>query len=229
MHEGSPYGYLKVNLKVILAPNLARMVGATLLEVEGWIEELEGAGVFSRDADGAIYSRRMIRDETIREARASGGKLGGNPALMDNHKVGSKVNLSPNLKPTPSSSSSSSSAKYKNTMSADADAEVIFQTYPSQRRGGRKEAYKAIKGALKEIDMATLTRAVTNYVASDEVQGRIAKGEASYIPLLSTWLNKGRYASETGGGFDEFAYHPDYRPEPLRPGVKLVALTPDDI
>lgn len=110
MHEGTPYGYLKVNLKVILPANLARMVGATLEEVDGWIGELEGAGVFSRDEEGAIYSRRMIRDENIREARASGGKLGGNPALKDKAKVADKVILPANLKPTPSYSSSPSSA-----------------------------------------------------------------------------------------------------------------------
>ena len=41
MHEGTPYGYLKVNNKVILPTNLARMVGLTLQEVEGYLEELK--------------------------------------------------------------------------------------------------------------------------------------------------------------------------------------------
>lgn len=108
MHEGTPYGHLKVGNKVILSSNLSGMVGATLQETEGWLAELESAGVFERTEEGCILSRRMIRDENIRNSRASGGKLGGNPAL--------KVNLAPNLqgetkvnqKPTPSSSSSSS-------------------------------------------------------------------------------------------------------------------------
>lgn len=112
MHQGSDYGYLKVNHKVILPANLARMCGATLLEVEGWLVELSEAGVYSIDDAGCIFSRRMIRDEEIREARAAGGKKGGNPKLMGankvNNKVDSKVNLKPNLPPTPSSSSSSS-------------------------------------------------------------------------------------------------------------------------
>ena len=115
MHDGTPYGYLKVNHKVILPPNLSRMVGATLQEIEGWVAELEEAGVFDRDEDGAIFSRRMVRDETIRQARASGGKLGGNPALKVNQKVTDKVNLPANLQPTPSSSSSSSSASSVDT------------------------------------------------------------------------------------------------------------------
>lgn len=112
MHQGSTYGYLKVNNKVILPPNLARMVGATLPEIEGWLQELSDAGVFSIDDDGAIFSRRMIRDEEIRQARAAGGIKGGNPSLKTQNggsdKVGVKVNLPSNLQPTPSSSSSSS-------------------------------------------------------------------------------------------------------------------------
>jgi len=46
MHEGNPYGYLKVGDKVILPDNLARMVGQTLPEVEGWLSELSQAGVY---------------------------------------------------------------------------------------------------------------------------------------------------------------------------------------
>ncbi len=114
MHQGSDYGYLKVNGKVILPSNLARMTGATFDDVEGWLCELEGAGVFSKDDTGCIFSRRMIRDEQIRQARAAGGVKGGNPALKAKNgglgKVDAKVNLPPNLRPTPSSSSSSSSS-----------------------------------------------------------------------------------------------------------------------
>jgi hypothetical protein len=117
MHEGTPYGHLKVGEKVILPSNLARMVGETLEQVEGWLEELKQASVFDTDEDGTIVSRRMIRDEAIREARASGGKLGGNPLLtsrkdnlQNNLADNQEVNLKDKQKTTPSSSSSSSSS-----------------------------------------------------------------------------------------------------------------------
>lgn len=113
MHEGTPYGHLKVNDKVILSDNLARMVGETIDTVEGYLRELSDAGVFEYDDDGAIFSRRMVKDEKVRNARADGGKKGGNPALInkkdnltDNHKVYDEVKQ----KSTPSSSSSSSSS-----------------------------------------------------------------------------------------------------------------------
>jgi hypothetical protein len=110
MHEGNPYGHLKVGNKVILPSNLASMVGATLHEVEGWLDELRQAGVYELAEDGEIYSKRMVRDEYLRNKRAEGGKLGGNPNLKVNLKVIPKVENKVKQISTPSSSSSSSSS-----------------------------------------------------------------------------------------------------------------------
>jgi len=110
MHEGSPYGYLKVADKVILPSNLARMVGEPLEVVQGWLHELQESGVYDVD-NGAIFSRRMIRDEELRQKRSEGGKLGGNPNLKVNHKVIQEDKQ----KPTPSSSSTSSPSKKKDS------------------------------------------------------------------------------------------------------------------
>jgi T5orf172 domain len=85
MHEGTPYGHLKVNNKMITPENLGRMVGANPEEVNGWLDELAQAGVFSRDAEGCVYSRRMVRDEATRDLRAAGGKEGGNPKLIGDY------------------------------------------------------------------------------------------------------------------------------------------------
>jgi len=150
MHEGNPYGYLKVGNKVILPDNLCRIVGATLDEVEGWLSELSDAGVCSKDESGCIYCRRMVRDEEVRRRRAAGGKLGGNPALTGKPSVGEKVegydkdNLSGNLSderddkrnPTPSSSSSSSSSKHTiraQNESVNTDSSVPGQNCPHQK------------------------------------------------------------------------------------------------
>jgi len=116
MHQCPKYGHLMVNHKVIPMVNLARMLGVNLTDLECWMEELECAGVFSRNESGCIYSRRMIKDENLRNIRANNGKLGGNPTLkseflvnhMVNHMVNHTPNHSANQKPTPSSSSSSS-------------------------------------------------------------------------------------------------------------------------
>jgi len=125
MHGGSTYGYLKVNHKVIHTSNLARMVGLTADEVEGYIQELIDAGVCQVDEEGCFFSKRMIRDENLRQVRAAGGKKGGNPTLMV--KENDEVRLTTEVKqnPTPSSSSSSSSSKKKEARTRDPDAPAI--------------------------------------------------------------------------------------------------------
>ena len=195
MHEGNPYGHLKVADKVILPANLARMVGETLEVVEGWLEELRHAGVYDTAEDGSIYSRRMIRDENLRQIRANGGKLGGNPNLKskgkvnleDNHKVNQEVKQ----KPTPSSSSSSSSSSStKNTATVvatpDGVSSEVWEEFVKQRKikkaqitglvliGIQREADKAgytLENALKEVVLRGWTSFKAEWVAEKPMIG----------------------------------------------------------
>lgn len=105
-HESDRYGYLSVNGRPMDAKQIARMVGESPAVLPKLLAELEDAAVFSRDEAGTIYSRRMVKDEHIRDVRASAGKKGGNPNLL-----GDLVKQNDKQKPTPSSSSSSSSSK----------------------------------------------------------------------------------------------------------------------
>jgi hypothetical protein len=86
MHESERYGYLQVGGKALTNQKLARLVGEDSANVEALISELEEAGVFSRDENGVIYSRRMVNDERIRNAHANCGKFGGNPNLVNQNK-----------------------------------------------------------------------------------------------------------------------------------------------
>lgn len=80
MHEAEPYGSLLVNGSAVTEKQLASLVGAAPREVKALIAELEGAGVFSRDAE-VIFSRRMRRDAEKAERDKANGKGGGNPRL----------------------------------------------------------------------------------------------------------------------------------------------------
>jgi len=104
-HESEEYGVLVVAGKPMTAQHIARSVGESVSVVNRLLAELEEAGVFSRDDRGCIFSRRMRRDEHIRDVRAAAGRLGGNPNLLkqeDKHLVKQTDKQSP----TPSSSSS---------------------------------------------------------------------------------------------------------------------------
>jgi hypothetical protein len=157
MHEGNPYGYLKVGNKVIHAENLSRMVGESLDNVNKWLEELLEAGVYDLD-DSAICSRRMIRDENLRKIRAEGGKLGGNPKLKD--KI--KVNHEDKQNTTPSSSSSSSSSKVINT--PDGVSINIWNDFLLHRKSKKAPITETvIKGLEREAKKAciSLEQAIT--------------------------------------------------------------------
>lgn len=89
MHEAEPYGHLVVRGVPLEAPGLASISGASEQTVRSCLHELEEAGALSRNRDGIVYCRRMVRDAKNRERAKIHGKKGGNPALKI--PVGSNV------------------------------------------------------------------------------------------------------------------------------------------
>jgi hypothetical protein len=81
MHRSERYGQLLINGHVPTDAQLAVQVGASPNEVTALLADLESAGVFSRSVGGAIYSRRMTRDEKKAKIARHNGKAGGNPTL----------------------------------------------------------------------------------------------------------------------------------------------------
>jgi hypothetical protein len=57
------------------------LIGGNPREIEKLLVELEGAGVFSRDEERAIFSRRMVRDHEKEIKDRDNGKRGGNPKI----------------------------------------------------------------------------------------------------------------------------------------------------
>jgi hypothetical protein len=128
MHDGTPYGTLTAGGRPISDIALARLVGESADDVTRWRGELEDNGVYSVDA-GIIFSRRMIRDEALRNLRAANGQLGADhghkgaehgakggrprkakPAKAENEKPPIPQNSRGVTKPAPSSSSPSPSS-----------------------------------------------------------------------------------------------------------------------
>jgi hypothetical protein len=113
MHESDPYGYLTAGGVPLTTQGLANLTGLTVAVAKRLLAELEEKKVFSRDDSGTIYSRRMVRDEDIRTRRASGGKLGGNPALVggkDKTEVPRRLTSEDNQNPTPATATASTAS-----------------------------------------------------------------------------------------------------------------------
>lgn len=68
---------VKPNHQPYTKEEITAMIGKDCSGSYGWLEVLIENGVCSIRGDGAIYSRRMVKDEEIREKRRIAGKKGG--------------------------------------------------------------------------------------------------------------------------------------------------------
>jgi len=198
MHEGEPYGHLTLNGRPMTPAQLANQCRISKPQCVKLLAELESAGVFSANPDGVIFSRRMVRDEAIRNARAAGGKAGaehgfkgaehgkkgGRPAGDDG---GSETPLPENpegpLKPPPSSSSSSSSSL---SQSDPTSVGLVGQAF---KRAG-------VNPMTLNLSDPTLKALIDQGATPDEFEGiareAIAKGIAKPQPWVCTVLQQRR-------------------------------------
>ena len=110
-HECDVYGVLAQNGHAFDHKTVGKLTGLRTDTAAKLTEELTRNRVLSYNENGALYSRRMVRDEDLRNIRAEAGAKGGNPHL---------VNQMVKQKPTPSSSSSSSSSNTSSNEEVDA-------------------------------------------------------------------------------------------------------------
>lgn len=192
-HECEPYGHLVVNGGAIKTPQISRLVGIHPRRCAALMAELTAAKVLSIAESGAIYSRRMVRDEQVRCARAEGGKSGANHGIKggEHGSKGGRPRLAtgdkePPLYPPPSSSSSSSSSSKKKVTRKpdgllDGDFEMFWNAYP--RRDGKKRASESFHSALKRASLAKIMSGAMRY--ADQRRGEPER----FTKLASTWLN----------------------------------------
>lgn len=108
MHESDERGVLLLAGRPMPDAALGAILGLDNQTLNQTLTTLLTYGVASRrEGDGAIYSRRMVRDEKLCQTRREAGKKGGNPDLV-NQKPKQKPTTQDKQIPTPSSSTSSS-------------------------------------------------------------------------------------------------------------------------
>lgn len=154
-----------------------------------------------------IISRRMLRDEHLRQVRRDAGLLGGNPALKRNIS-GEDLDKQTLVKqkPTPSSSSSTSPSK-KEAVVFPSDGETGT---PSQEAKEGPEGFRAFWEAYpRKMGKAETQKAWCNLNPTESLRERImhsldrhrateqwAKG---VIPNPATFLNGKRWEDEIPG------------------------------
>lgn len=89
MHEAEPYGHLTINGANPTDVEIASLVGRPLAEVRRALSELASRQVFSLDSNsGAMFSRRMVRDNAKALKDKENGGRGGNPKLKGGNNGG---------------------------------------------------------------------------------------------------------------------------------------------
>lgn len=197
MHAAEPYGHLCAAGRPLDARDLAKLVGEPERDVKKWLDELVRNNVCSSE-EGVIISRRMVRDESLRERRAAGGEAGSEFGHLgaEHGKKGGRPrkqtgDKKPPLNPPPSSSSSSSSS---NTPSIPQGGgfDEFWSAYP--KKVGKDDARKAFLKRKPDGELLALMLAA---IAAQRESQAWTRDGGQYIPNPSTWLNQGRWQDET--------------------------------
>lgn len=199
MHDAAPRGFLLSAGEPIAIERLALMVSRPLREVRTALAELERYGVSSRDAEGRLFSRRMVRDTSRLATLTENGKRGGNPVLVNQNTTPVLVNQTHNSASarTPSRvlsvSGSGSSSLALELSGADPPAatarallEARFETFWDAygRRGNRKDALKAFAKVNPDHELlGRILDAVARWRRSRQWRDR------QFQPHASRWLN----------------------------------------
>lgn len=209
--KGDPIGFLAIAGNPLDVRGVAKSAGIELTEAETLMDELAKWGVFSRDRNGRIYSRRMVREA---KRSAEGRKHIRKRWSQDTEKTGEIP--SPTSPPSRSPTTQKLEARDQKEREEDSldlpfetepiaepvalkekggtgrappaepsEFDVWYQAYP--RHVGRGQAEKAYAAARRKVPAETLLAAVTR--AAGDLRSRDPK----FIPHPATWLNGERW------------------------------------
>lgn len=209
MHAAEPYGHLCAAGRPLDTRDLSKLVGESERDVKKWLDELIRNNVCSSEG-GAIVSRRMVRDESLRERRAAGGEAGSEFGHLgaEHGKKGGRPrketgDKKPPFNPPPSSSSSSSSSEKEDSAGKPAGFDGFADFWAAWPTTDRKQAkgkcLEAWKKAHAERDAAVILAHLATLKASASWQ----KNGGEFIPAPLVYLNQRRWEgaepAEVGG------------------------------
>lgn len=156
-----PIGYVAVAGRALDETSIARMTGGTESEVRDLLGELDRNGVFSRDRQGRIFSRRMVKDARRAAIARKNGKKGGNPNLGNNGGNNDGVNPpdNPPLKPQEPSTTIQKKEDAKASLVAGGDAAKAFAEWNALAKRLALPMAKDLTPARRKAINARLARA----------------------------------------------------------------------
>jgi hypothetical protein len=174
---------------------LARIVGLDEFRLTEILTEMSTGGLSSIDHRGAIFCRRMVRDEVVRQKNAENGLKGGNPKLFRLTEI-----TTPPLSPPEDEDEVEGiplkgvQGETKNLSDFETAFELARKAYPGKKRGHETEWRHFLsknKNRLEEI-IPLLGPAIKNY--SDLIVRE--KIEPRYIKHFQGWITQERWTDE---------------------------------
>ena len=207
MHDASPRGSLLLNDKQVSPRQLAALAGSSSDEVSTALDELRDAGVFSVDAGGTVYSRRIRRDDAKAAIDKKNGATGGNPRLKGTLAEGVNPPVIPPENPMVDGVDKAQrlearaiTQKENSSLRSPVDLEKsriatlgleFYTAYP--KKVGRASATKAFLKAVKAgADPAAIVAAAKAHASA----WAVACTARQFIPAPAAWLNGARYDDE---------------------------------
>lgn len=178
MWESTERGYLTLNGRPYPKEALARCLGFACDLLDVLLKELDEFAVFSQRDDGAIFSRRMVRDEEIRKIRAEAGSKGG----ICSSKKRSKI------QPKHQANTEDENEDEIETVNA---FEEFWKFYPKKvGKGAALKAWAKISAPCNTLYL--ILEALKWQKASEQW----TRDNGQYIPHPATYLNQRRWEDE---------------------------------
>lgn len=197
LHESDERGVLLLNGQPMPESALCRLLGLDNQKLTTALTTLLTYGVAKRrESDGALYSKRMVADENLRQIRKLAGAKGGNPLLL-NQKPTTLVKQNP----TPSFSSSSSSSSSISTESLTLPfASKEFEEAWKKWQKHRVELKKKLTPTMMESQFSDMLKmgekraiAMIHFTVSKGWQGLREECDSGFGSLPT--VNKPKYQS----------------------------------
>lgn len=209
-----PIGYVAVAGRPLGATDIARMTGGSEGEVADLLGELDRNGVFSRDRQTRIYSRRMVNDAKRAAIARKNGAKGGNPNLskergnetQDNHPDNTRLKTQEpeardQILSVPDGTVSPQTARLPAKPTAQ-EVETIWAFQPSphgKRRSTRPDVARALEAARRrgglQAEIEAGCRAYYGLEDSQREDGQYAMG-AKRLLEVDRWRE---FLSSAGG------------------------------
>lgn len=179
MHSSPVRGILLLSGTKPMEPiHIARVVGASVEEVETLLTELRENGVYDTSDDGAIISRRMVKDEAKRSAQSEAGRKGAAKRYGWGDDGSSS---SPSPSPSPSENSLSLGVLQK-----DDDINRVLAAVPIRCRRAPATFARVVASLLseavnREAESRRMADTLAAYYASAEGRGRFWRAPAKFI------------------------------------------------